>query len=73
MSQPNKKFVLYCHTGQRTYLALQKLKNDNIHHLVGGISNWIGAGEKSTFITITLIKNEKFFEIFNTYTNGRAE
>jgi glyoxylase-like metal-dependent hydrolase (beta-lactamase superfamily II)/rhodanese-related sulfurtransferase len=46
LSQPNKKFVLYCHTGQRTYLALQKLKNDNIHHLVGGISNWIGAGEK---------------------------
>jgi rhodanese-related sulfurtransferase len=46
LSQPNKKFVLYCHTGQRTYLALQKLKNDNIHHLVGGISNWIEAGEK---------------------------
>ncbi len=46
LPQPNEKFVLYCHTGQRTYLALQKLKNDNIHHLVGGISNWIGAGEK---------------------------
>jgi len=44
--QPNEKFVLYCHTGQRTYLALQKLKNGNIHHLVGGISNWIEAGEK---------------------------
>ena len=46
LSQPNEKFVLYCHTGQRTYLALQKLKNGNIHHLVGGISNWIEAGEK---------------------------
>ena len=44
--QPNEKFVLYCHTGQRTYLALQKLKNGNIHHLVGGISNWIESGEK---------------------------
>jgi rhodanese-related sulfurtransferase len=37
---------LYCHTGQRTHLALQKLKNVNIHHLVGGILNWIKAGEK---------------------------
>jgi rhodanese-related sulfurtransferase len=46
LSQPNEKFVLYCHTGQRTYLALQKLKNGNIHHLVGGILNWIEAGEK---------------------------
>ena len=46
LSQPNEKFVLYCHTGQRTYLALQKLKNGNIHHLVGGISNWIESGEK---------------------------
>ena len=35
-----------CHTGQRTYLALQKLKNGNIYHLVGGILNWIEAGEK---------------------------
>ena len=46
LTQPNEKFVLYCHTGQRTYLALQKLKNGNIHHLVGGILNWIEAGEK---------------------------
>ena len=46
LPQSNEKFVLYCHTGQRTYLALQKLKNGNIHHLVGGISNWIEAGEK---------------------------
>lgn len=46
LSQPNEKFVLYCHSGQRTYHALQKLKNGNIYHLVGGISNWIKAGEK---------------------------
>jgi len=46
LSQPNEKFVLYCHSGQRTYQALQKLKNGNIYHLVGGISNWIKAGEK---------------------------
>ena len=46
LSQSSEKFVLYCHSGQRTYLALQKLKNRNIHHLVGGISNWIEAGEK---------------------------
>ena len=46
LSQSTDQFVLYCHSGQRTYLALQKLKNGNIHHLVGGISNWIEAGEK---------------------------
>ena len=46
LPQPNEKFILYCHTGQRTHLALQKLKNVNIHHLVGGILNWIKAGEK---------------------------
>ena len=46
LPQPNEKFVLYCHAGQRTYLALQKLKNGNIHHLVGEILNWIEAGEK---------------------------
>ena len=46
LSQSTDQFVLYCHSGQRTYLALQKLKNSNIHHLVGGILNWIEAGEK---------------------------
>jgi len=46
LSQPSEKFVLYCHTGQRTYLALQKLKNDNIYHLIGGILSWIKAGKK---------------------------
>ena len=46
LPQPSEKFVLYCHTGQRTYLALQKLKNGNIYHLVGGILNWIETGEK---------------------------
>jgi len=45
LSQSTDKFVLYCHSGQRTYLALQKLKNSNIYHLAGGILNWIEAGE----------------------------
>jgi glyoxylase-like metal-dependent hydrolase (beta-lactamase superfamily II)/rhodanese-related sulfurtransferase len=45
LSQSTDKFVLYCHTGQRTYFALQKLKNSNICHLAGGILNWIEAGE----------------------------
>ena len=45
LSQSTDQFVLYCHTGQRTYLALQKLKNSNIYHLAGGILNWIEAGE----------------------------
>ena len=43
--QSTDQFVLYCHSGQRTYLALQKLKNSNIYHLAGGILNWIEAGE----------------------------
>ena len=45
LSQSTDQFVLYCHSGQRTYLALQKLKNSNIYHLAGGILNWIEAGE----------------------------
>ena len=45
LSQSTDKFVLYCHSGQRTYLALQKLKNSNIYHLAGGILNWLEAGE----------------------------
>jgi len=45
LSQSTDQFVLYCHTGQRTYLALQKLKNSNIYHLAGGILNWIETGE----------------------------
>ena len=45
LSQSTDQFVLYCHSGQRTYLALQKLKNSNIYHLAGGIINWIEAGE----------------------------
>jgi len=45
LSQSTDQFVLYCHSGQRTYLALQKLKNSNIYHLAGGILNWIKAGE----------------------------
>ena len=45
LSQSTDQFVLYCHSGQRTYLALQKLKNSNIFHLAGGILNWIEAGE----------------------------
>ena len=43
--QSTDQFVLYCHSGQRTYLALQKLKNSNIYHLAGGILNWLEAGE----------------------------
>ena len=46
LPQSHEKFILYCHTGQRTHLALQKLKNVNIYHLVGGILNWIKEGEK---------------------------
>ncbi|HIN07454.1 MAG TPA: MBL fold metallo-hydrolase [Pelagibacteraceae bacterium] len=45
LSQSTDQFVLYCHSGQRTYLALQKLKNSNIYHLAGGILNWLEAGE----------------------------
>ena len=45
LSQSTDQFVLYCHSGQRTYLALQKLKNSNIYHLAGGILNWIESGE----------------------------
>ena len=45
LSQSTDQFVLYCHSGQRTYLALQKLKNSNIYHLAGGILNWIETGE----------------------------
>jgi glyoxylase-like metal-dependent hydrolase (beta-lactamase superfamily II)/rhodanese-related sulfurtransferase len=45
LSQSTDQFVLYCHSGQRTYLALQKLKDSNIYHLAGGILNWIEAGE----------------------------
>ena len=45
LSQSTDQFVLYCHSGQRTYLALQKLKNSNIYHLAGGILNWVEAGE----------------------------
>ena len=44
LSQSTDQFVLYCHSGQRTYLALQKLKNSNIYHLAGGILNWIETG-----------------------------
>ena len=46
LSQSTDQFVLYCHSGQRTYLALQKLKNGNIYHLIGGILSWIKAGKK---------------------------
>ena len=45
LSQSTDQFVLYCHSGQRTYLALQLLKNSNIYHLAGGILNWLEAGE----------------------------
>ena len=45
LSQSTDQFVLYCHSGQRTYLALQKLKNSNIYHLAGGILNWLETGE----------------------------
>jgi len=45
----NKKVLVYCHSGGRSLAASQMLKKSGftkIHNMVGGVSAWVGAGNK---------------------------
>jgi rhodanese-related sulfurtransferase len=45
----NKKVLVYCHSGGRSLAASQMLKKSGftkIYNMAGGVSAWVGAGNK---------------------------
>jgi rhodanese-related sulfurtransferase len=45
----NKKVLVYCHSGGRSMAASQMLKKSGftkIYNMAGGVSTWVGAGNK---------------------------
>ncbi len=45
----NKKVLVYCHSGGRSMAASQMLKKSGftkIYNMTGGVSAWVGAGNK---------------------------
>jgi rhodanese-related sulfurtransferase len=45
----NKKVLVYCHSGGRSLAASQMLKKSGftkIYNMTGGVSAWVGAGNK---------------------------